>query len=139
MGRLPKQNRNRGFPRAVWSVFKNKRPFPSGASTSFNRHLRPSTFVDGKPNSPAVFRVRPIPRSIPNTQYYWPAAIPIPDTDTQYDVISTTHQCHIFISTGQCYSHSHYHCQSNGRTVCDMRRAWRGKVVNGGQTYNMLS
>ena len=27
---------------------------------------------------------------IPNTQYYWPAAIPIPntDTDTEYDVIS---------------------------------------------------
>jgi len=38
-------------------------------------------------------RVRTIPRSIPNTQYYWPAAIPIPntDTDTEYDVISTTH------------------------------------------------
>ena len=37
-----------------------------------------------------------------------------------------------FISTGQCYSHSHYHRRSDGRTVCDMRRARWGKVVNGG-------
>ena len=37
-------------------------------------------------------RVRTIPRSIPNTQYYWPPAIPIPntDTDTEYDVIRCT-------------------------------------------------
>ena len=84
-------------------------------------------------------RVRTIPRSIPNTQYYWPPAIPIPntDTDTEYDVIRTTHQCHKFISTGQCYSHSHYRRRSDGWTVCDMRRAWWGlysrKVVNGGR------
>ena len=43
--------------------------------------------------------------------------IPNTDTDTEYDVISTTHQCHRFISTGQYYSHSHYHRRSDGRTV----------------------
>jgi len=51
-------------------------------------------------------RVRTIPRSIPNTQYYWPPVIPIPNTDTEYDIIRPTHQCHKFISTGQCYSQS---------------------------------
>ena len=25
-----------------------------------------------------------IPRSIPNTEYHWPPAIPIPNTDTEY-------------------------------------------------------
>ena len=54
---------------------------------------------------------------IPNTQYHWPPAIPIPNTDTEYDVIRTTHQCHKFISTGQCYSHSHYRRRSDGWTV----------------------
>jgi len=63
--------------------------------------------------------------------------IPYTDTDTEYDVIRTTHQCHKFISTGQCYSHSHYRRRSDRWTVCDMRRARWGlysrKVVNGGR------
>jgi len=73
-------------------------------------------------------RVRTIPWSIPNTN--WPPAIPIPntDTDTEYDVFRTTHQCHTFISTGQCYSHSHYRRGSDGWTVCDMRRARWGSI-----------
>jgi len=39
----------------------------------------------------------------------------------------------VVVSTGQCYSHSHYHRRSDGRTVCDMRRARWGKVVNSGR------
>ena len=71
----------------------------------------------------------PIPNTIGLQRYQYP----ITDTDTEYDVISTTHQCHKFISTGQCYSYSHYQRRSDGRTVCDMRRARWGKVVNGGR------
>ena len=46
------------------------------------------------------------------------------------------------VSTGQCYSHSHYHRRSDGWTVCDMRRAWWGlysrKVVNGGRCCSIV-
>ena len=40
--------------------------------------------------------VRTIPRSIPNTQYYWPPAIPIPNTDTEYDVIRNISVTNLF-------------------------------------------
>ena len=32
-------------------------------------------------------RVRTIPRKLPNTQYYWSLAIPIPNTNTQYQCV----------------------------------------------------